>query len=194
VLYDLGACEGRFALYAAKRRIRCFAFEPEAANFQALMENIALNCESVRNYITPVNCAVGSYTGRAKLQVGQPWAGGHHKTVSHEAARADLAFDVVTEQDISIVSLDDCIRDEKLPQPNYLKIDVDGSELAVLDGAAETLSSRKLKKVIFELCTADASYQQVVSRLQCLGFEVGAHYAVPKTTDLFNVSFARRAA
>jgi FkbM family methyltransferase len=194
VLYDLGACEGRFALYAAMRQIRCYAFEPEAANFQAMMENISLNGASVQNFITPVNCAVGSFSGRAKMHVGQPWAGGHHKIVASEAERMDLSFDVVTEQEINIVSLDEYVRSAELPKPNYLKIDVDGSELAVLNGAEDILSTPELKKIIFELCTTDRSYQQVVSRLNRFGFLVGAHHPVPNTSDLFNVVFARRAA
>lgn len=194
ILYDLGACEGRFALYAAMRRIRCYAFEPEAENFQAMMENISLNGASVQNYITPVNCAVGSFSGRAKLHVGQPWAGGHHKTVANEAERSDLSFDVVTEQEINIVSLNEYVRSAKLPKPNYLKIDVDGSELAVLDGAKDILSTPELKEIIFELCTTDRSYQQVVLRLKSVGFLAGAHHPVPNTSDLFNVVFTRRTA
>ena len=194
ILYDLGACEGRFALYAAMWQIHCYAFEPEAANFQAMMENIALNGAAVQNYITPVNCAVGSFSGRAKLHVGQPWAGGHHKTVANEAERSDLSFDAVTEQEISIVALDEYVCSAKLPTPNYLKIDVDGSELAVLDGAEDILSTPELKGIIFELCTTDRSYQQVISRLNSLGFLTGTHHPVPNTSDLFNVVFARRAA
>ena len=194
VLYDLGACEGRFALYAAMRQIRCYAFEPEAANFQAMMENISLNGASVQKYLTPVNSAVGSFSGRATLHVGQPWAGGHHKTVANEAERTDLSFAAVAEQEINIVSLDEYVRSAKLPKPNYLKIDVDGSELAMLDGAKDTLSTPELKGIIFELCTTDRSYYQVVSRLNGAGFSVGAHHPVPNTSDLFNVVFARRAA
>src|SRR5581483_3974241 len=60
VLYDIGACEGRFSLYAASRGIRCIAFEPEELNFKALTENIDLNQAGVGRLITPWQCAVGA--------------------------------------------------------------------------------------------------------------------------------------
>ena len=38
-LFDLGACEGRFSIYAALKGINVIAFEPEKMNFKALSEN-----------------------------------------------------------------------------------------------------------------------------------------------------------
>ena len=58
VLFDLGAAEGRFAIYAALKRVRTWAFEPEEMNFQALLENLELN-PAARPYLTPVQRAVG---------------------------------------------------------------------------------------------------------------------------------------
>jgi FkbM family methyltransferase len=192
VLYDLGACEGRFAVYAAKRRVHCYAFEPEAANFQALLENVALNGNSVGQYIHPMNYAVGSYTGAARMRVGQPWAGGHQKTVVHEAERTDLNFDAVAEQDIQVVALDDYFNSLRIPAPNYLKVDVDGSELALLEGASQMLAEPGLRGIIIELCTADKSYGMVVSKLNDAGFAAGAHCQVPNEPNLFNVVFSKR--
>lgn len=191
VFYDLGACEGRFALYAAKRGLRCFAFEPEAENFRALTENISLNGDDARERITAINCAVGRYTGQATLQVGQPWAGGHHKTVAHQAERADLAFVPVAEQEIRVVALDEYILSANAPRPNFLKIDVDGSELAFVAGAAETLASPNVKGLIFDLCETDKSFQEIVSKLQQLGYRMGPRHGVPNNAGLFNVEFWR---
>src|SRR5947207_15699801 len=57
VLYDLGACAGRFSLYAALRGVRCFAFEREELNFRALMADIELNgSEGARDW-KPYSCA-----------------------------------------------------------------------------------------------------------------------------------------
>jgi FkbM family methyltransferase len=191
ILYDLGACEGRFALYAAKRGVRCYAFEPEAANFQALIQNLAMNPGAVECLI-PINVAVGSHTGSATLNIGQPWAGGHHKTVGKHADREDLRFDTVAVQSINIVSLDEYVQSSNLPWPNYLKVDVDGSEIAMLDGAEQTLNRPELKSVIFELFKPDKSYSESVSRLNAAGFSVGAHYEIPNAPELFNVLFTRR--
>lgn len=191
VLYDLGACEGRFALYAAKRGIECYAFEPEASNFQAMQENVELNGDAARTHLHPVNCAVGDHSGTAVLRIGQPWAGGHHKTVAEAADRVDLQFEAVTEQEIKIVSLDEYIAAAGLPAPDYLKVDVDGSEIPFMKGAARTLTSPSLKAIIFELFQPDDSYAYVTARLKELGFTVGEHYPVPNAPDLFNVLFTK---
>jgi FkbM family methyltransferase len=191
VLYDLGACEGRFALYAAKRKVQCYAFEPEAANFQAMQENLELNGDVAGEYLHPVNCAVGDRSGTAILRIGQPWAGGHHKTVADAADRVDLQFEAATEQEIRIVALDEYIASAGLPAPDYLKVDVDGSEIPFMKGAARTLASPNLKGIIFELYRPDDSYSFVTARLQEAGFTVGEHFPVPNAPDLFNVLFAR---
>ena len=49
---------------------------------------------------------------------------------------------VVSEQ-ITITTLDDDIRENSLPAPGFLKIDVEGGELAVLEGARHTLLTHK---------------------------------------------------
>ena len=36
VFFDLGACEGRFTVYAAAKGLKCYAFEPEIRNYEAM--------------------------------------------------------------------------------------------------------------------------------------------------------------
>ncbi|MGE3317122.1 MAG: hypothetical protein AB7O26_18550, partial [Planctomycetaceae bacterium] len=103
VLYDLGSCEGRFAIYAASRGIRVFAFEPEEQNFSALTENLALNPQA-REFLRPFRCAVGRRTESALLRIGQPWAGGHQRVLAAGSGRFDLAFPEVSTQTVDVVA------------------------------------------------------------------------------------------
>jgi FkbM family methyltransferase len=190
VLYDLGACEGRFAIYAALRGIRTYAFEPEELNFAALEENLRLNGLHTLPLV-PFRCAVGRQTETAKLKIGQPWAGGHQRVLLNGAGRADLRFGEVLTQTVDVVSLDDMIDDENLPIPNFLKVDVDGSELAFLEGARRTLRRPELQGIIFELCRTDAGYLQVLRLLDAAGFvRTDEHEVEP---ELFNIVFRREA-
>jgi predicted RNA methylase len=45
VMYDLGACEGRFTIYALKRGLKVYSFEPDKNNFNILNENLKINKE-----------------------------------------------------------------------------------------------------------------------------------------------------
>lgn len=190
VLYDLGACEGRFALYAALRGVRCYAFEPEARNFHALTENLALNGARAVAHLTPLPYAVGATNHVTALRIAQPWAGGHHRVLAG-AARVDLALEFTSAQEVEVVALDDFITARGIAPPAYLKVDVDGSELPFVRGARATLSRAGLKGVMFELQTADRVYAELLRTMRACGFvEFSRHEIEPQ---LFNVWFKRPA-
>ena len=189
ILYDLGACEGRFAIYAALRGIHCYAFEPEALNFQTLLENMELNGVEVRRLIVPLKYAVGQTSQSGTIRIGQPWAGGHHRVVKGNG-RVDLTFVSALEQEIEIVSLDELIGSGCLPPPDYLKVDVDGSELAFIQGSAATLRRKELKAIIFELSDRDENYRPILGLLNSCDFAVSRRYEIEP--NLFNVWFKRR--
>lgn len=189
ILFDLGACEGRFSLYAALSGVQCYAFEPEQENFQTLMSNIALNEESLNNALIPLQLAVGSHNHESELSIGQPWAGGHHKIVADSSKRIDLNIDVQTSQKIHVISLDEYISANNLPCPNYLKVDVDGSELEFIIGATATLQSNELQKIIFELFENDKNYPEIVTRLKQCGWQEVSRFEVE--ANLYNIVYER---
>jgi FkbM family methyltransferase len=189
VLYDLGACEGRFALYAALRGIRCYAFEPEALNFGALTENVAINAGKVLQLLTPLKYAVGETTRASTIRIAQPWAGGHQRVIA-DASRVDLNLDFTSEQEIDVVSLDTFIAAHGMPHPSHLKVDIDGSELPFIKGATATLQSPNLKAIMFELQSQDESYERVMSFLGSCGFVALRRHEIEP--HLFNVWFVRQ--
>lgn len=190
IFFDLGACEGRFALYAALRDIQCYAFEPEALNFRALVQNVHLNGDIIKRHLTPFKCAVGEKNRKAAIHVGQPWAGGHWKVIADVSGRVDLDFKVEREQEIDVVSLDSFIVTNALPQPNYLKVDIDGSELSFLYGSLSTLAHPELRGIIFELHQDDRNYEEVMSLLISHGFTEDSRHEVE--AGLYNIVFKRK--
>ena len=190
VMYDLGACEGRFSIYASLRGIKVVSFEPEEKNFQVFKQNLELNAITENN-LRAINAGVGEKAGKAILNIGQPWEGGHQKVVDHGEVRNDLNFNFVNKQEIAIVALDTFVEDKKNSFPNYLKIDIDGSELPFLRGAINTLKKKELKGMIFELNELDPNFGSIIELLASCGFKQTEKFNVPNEPDLFNFIFRK---
>lgn len=191
VLYDLGACEGRFSIYAAKKGIRVFSFEPEAKNFKVFSQNIELN-NIGKESLKAFNYGVGQKNGQAIIKIGQPWEGGHQKVVEHGEIRNDLDFNFIENQVINLVSIDSVIADGLCLPPNYLKIDIDGSEMPFLLGAVNTLGSKYLKGIIFELNELDSNFIKIVSILSEYNFIEAKRFKVPNEDSLYNIIFTKK--
>jgi len=191
VLFDLGACEGRFSIYAALKGVRVISFEPEAKNFLVFSQNVSLNKIGVDS-LKAINAGVGASNGKAVINIGQPWEGGHQKVVEHGEIRNDLNFNFIDKQEIQLVSIDSLVRDQEIPVPDYLKIDIDGSEILFLKGAVETLKSKNLKGIIFELNEVDPNFENIISILDTNGFVESERYSVPNEPSLFNIIFKRK--
>ena len=190
--YDLGACEGRFSLYAALKGIPTISFEPEKLNFSAFIENIQINELAENKILKPYHLGVGEKNRKATMKIGQPWAGGHQKVVDYKETRADLSFDFTDEQNIDIISLDAFIEENKLSPPIYMKVDIDGSEMPFLIGAEQTLSRSSLKAILFELSNLDPKYDEIISFLTKCGLIATEHFQVPNEPNLFNILFERK--
>jgi FkbM family methyltransferase len=126
VFYDIGANVGFFSLIAA----RCvgadgavYAFEPLPANADALAHNVAIN--GFEN-VELVRAAVSRGPGRAELAVTA-------SSVQAHLADVDTGVPTVSTTTVDVTSVDAAVRSGLRP-PDVVKIDVEGAELAVLEG------------------------------------------------------------
>jgi len=150
VFMDMGANIGLYSLFAAKLRRDCtvYAFEPESQNFGRLCRNLALN--GATNVI-PCNCALSNREAFDFFYVGELQAGAAlHSLGRPSALRAGTAAPVLRQGTIA-VTLDALVNRYGLPQPNLLKIDVDGGEDDILAGAEMVLKSAGLRTVLVEV-------------------------------------------
>ena len=172
VFWDIGANVGVFSLYAGiRRRASVLSFEPSAANFYALSRNIQLNglCDNITAYcialsdrteLGVLNMASPSM-GAALSQFGQPGDGSRYRD---EGAQ-------VTVHGMVGFSIDDFIARFNPPFPNFLKMDVDGLEVPILEGARATLRDPRIKSLIVELNLNNAAeHERAVSILGDAGF------------------------
>lgn len=169
VLYDIGANVGFFALFGARLaggEGQVYAFEPSPANAAAIQANAALNEFS---NIVVIDRAVGAHGGSARLQLveDQSWSkleeyGAHPETTQ-----------VI---DVELVSIDELLGAGKLRPPTVVKIDVEGAELAVIEGMRATLAEHR-PAVICELHDTQRGF---VAAMDALGYRtINLDGAVP---------------
>jgi FkbM family methyltransferase len=126
---DLGANVGFYTLLAAELvgpSGRVHAFEPVPRNLQYLRQHIALN--GLTN-VSVVEAAVSDAGGRRRFRLHVSAAMGH------------LGDD--GQMEVSTVALDQFVFETAVAAPHSIKIDVEGAEFSVLQGARETLSQHR---------------------------------------------------
>jgi len=134
-IYDIGAFHGMLTLWFARHANQVVSYEPVAQNRARLLENLALN--GISN-VTVRDVALGSGAGAATMRFDPLMPGGSQVVVQESAAQG--AGPELAKGRVRVTTLDQDIEERGLPAPTFLKIDVEGFELDVLRGAAQTLA------------------------------------------------------
>ncbi len=151
--FDIGANIGQYALYPAKKygkNVQVFAFEPQSNNYYALNKNIYLN--NLSGHILSYCVAISGRSEFSKLYIPKFIPGGNRSQFGHEDLE-NMKMSATHIQGMFGVTLNDLCSKWGFPYPNYMKIDVDGIEISILEGASEVLANPLLKSVIIELGT-----------------------------------------
>jgi FkbM family methyltransferase len=130
VALDIGANVGAYAMLLglwAGPAGRVFAFEPAPSSYRGLVEHVRLN--RLGDVVRPLELAIGDSEKHADFVLG-PSAGESRLALPDDPAAERLTVPVVT--------IDGFCRREGI-EPDFIKIDVEGWELAVLRGARETI-------------------------------------------------------
>jgi FkbM family methyltransferase len=152
VFYDIGANIGLYSLYGARLQPGCrvFAFEPESHNFGNLCGNLLLN--RVEN-VTPCFFPLSSQESFAPFYVYDLQPGGALHSLGRPSPLRDGPPLLKTGAVAS--TIDALVSRHGLPPPNLLKLDVDGNEEQILEGAAAVLASGSLRTILVEVTWPD---------------------------------------
>ena len=152
VLYDIGSNIGVYSLVAAKKAgaARVFAFDPSYGNIASLGANVVLN--DVVDRVTPLPVALSDRTGLSIFNLRSMEPGSARHALGDDASEEEGP--TVYRQPVMTFRLDDLIEQVGLPLPNHIKLDVDGGEFAVLEGAARALASPSLRSMLIEISTS----------------------------------------
>jgi len=188
VVYDIGANVGAYALVAAAicgGRTTVYAFEPGSETYASLVRNIDAN--GLAASVTAFPVAIGAKTGVTRFSYSSIEAGAaRHAGIMESGSAGNLANPVLCYQ------LDDFVRSFKLKPPTHMKVDVDGAELEVLTGAAETLESPGLRWVLIEADFGGHATSALRSALETHGFRLEGDHP-HRGSGVHNWLFARMA-
>ena len=138
VILDIGANIGTWSIPLATKNRKIYSFEPLDSSFYALCGNIFIN--SKEKIIHPYHTAlIDDPNKKTKLFLPESINMGGCKLIDSE-------FDCTERYNLRTI---DSFKFEKI---NFIKLDVEGQELNVLKGGAETIS--KHRPVIFFECWA----------------------------------------
>jgi len=140
---DLGANIGYFSILMASivgKNGTVFSFEPNPDVFKLLTDSILIN--GFKDRVKLHNKAVFNKTSKIRFTWAARHGGGHIIPQENEQKKGHVV-------DVEAVMLDSVIPKESLPI-NLMKIDVEGSEPFVIEGARKILNSSPDIKIIME--------------------------------------------
>lgn len=171
VFFDVGANGGLYSVIASKivgEEGRVYAFEPGNFEIGLLTHNIQLNsCEN----ITIVDKAVGNSTGTVDFGISDDGAMNSLRKTEH-------SLQSIREwKPVQMIRLDDFFEQLAVKRVNFVKIDVEGAENLVFEGATKILSSGKPVTILFEGSDTTSSVfgysvRDMITRIKALGFSV----------------------
>lgn len=166
VIFDIGANIGTTALYFASMnpKANIFAFEPHPDTFKRIEENIKLNPFS---NVSLNNLGLGESKQTLKLYEVNENNAGMNRILSEEK---ELPY-----KEIKINSLDDFCEEKAVTNIDFVKIDVEGYEYAVLEGGASMFKKSKPILVIelddLNLRENNKSAKQLIDLLFSFGYK-----------------------
>ena len=144
IFIDIGANAGSYTILGgAVIGATGYSFEPAPAIYKRLVENIQIN--RIAEKVESINKAVGDHEGEITFTSGLA-------TTNHVALEND---NVKNTTKVQMTTLDHEMEDIS---PTLLKIDVEGYETPVLEGAQETLKKESLQAIIVEINGNDDRY------------------------------------
>jgi FkbM family methyltransferase len=157
---DIGANVGSYTMLACGvRGARGYCFEPVPSTYRRLLDNLSINNLPPR--VVAMNIGLSNTDGSLSFT-------NNEKTENHVVSKSEAGTQSVR---VPVQRLDTVLAGEP---PSMMKIDVEGFETAILDGAEKTLSNPSLHSVLIELNESGRRYgfdeNDILSKLKSFGF------------------------
>ena len=163
-VFDVGGFVGLMTIFFASRAARVVTYEPLPVSRSKILDNVKLNRFDNVNLR---DVAVGAEPGELKIVYDDLMSGG---ASGDPEIGAELTGSAATPKSCVVpVTTIDLEIEAGQPVPDLVKIDVEGMEIAVLDGASDILTRFRPYLLIEHIKT---DRKALATRLEALGYRV----------------------
>ena len=154
VILDVGANIGDDTVYYGKELIgvkKIYAFEPIIRTYEILETNVRIN--QLTQIVETINCACGKQEGSARIEnVPKNNIGG--TSIKSE-----------DDGDLKVITIDGL----NIENVAYIKIDVEGFELDVIEGAIETI--KRCRPYLYIEIPTKKNFAKINKMLKAIGYK-----------------------
>ncbi|QKQ75876.1 FkbM family methyltransferase [Nostoc sp. TCL240-02] len=191
IIFDCGAHRGETAIDFRKKfpSAQIYSFEPVKNNFEHLKKNVEKYPE-----IYCYNFALGDKEETVDIRL-------QSDSQTHSLNNRLLVKEEKNSEVIKVVTIDDFLSSSNILSIDLLKIDTEGYEVKVLQGAKQSLASNKInfilaESTILENDNCHTNLALINDYLKVYGYQITAIYDQviwknPSRLSYFNVLFSR---
>ena len=199
ILWDIGANIGLYSIYAALKHSNCeiVSFEPSTSNLRTLSRNISINNleDRIKIFTNPLSNKTDRFL---KMKEGQFVEGGALNSFGEDYNFEGKKFDSSMNYQLIGKSINSILENKILDVPNYIKIDVDGIEHLILEGAGMYLDDDNLLSLSIEINENFAEqHEKALKIMKEYNFKIlhkkhnQERYKSNKHSNTFNYIFVR---
>lgn len=164
VFWDIGANIGIYSIYAALKHLNLevVSFEPSTSNLRILSRNISINNLDERIIINqfPLSNVENKYMTFREEKFMEGVAS---HTWGENFNFEGKSFNSNNNYKIYGTSINYLLENKILQIPDYIKLDVDGIEHLILEGASKFLSNPKIKSLSIEI---NENFEEQLNKVQ----------------------------
>ncbi|MEO6289235.1 MAG: FkbM family methyltransferase [Ginsengibacter sp.] len=175
-IFDIGAHTGETSLVYNKifKTPSIFAFEPFLPSFEILKDSVR-----TFNNIQVFNTAVSDISGQVDFHVNKSSATNSMLASSEDSKKnwGENLLDTIESIKIDSVTIDDLLERLNIETIDILKIDTQGTEYEIIQGAGKSIDQNKIKLIYLEIIlvstyTKQKYFDETLLLLRNKGFEL----------------------
>ena len=172
IVFDIGANVGDYTKYILKinPNVKVFCFEPVLKTYNTLIKN--LSSEIKDSKVVCNNLALSNEIGEAEMYIYDDFDG---RNSLHFNPVHSYDPKILHKEKANLTTLDDYVIKNGIDRIDLLKIDVEGHETRVIEGAANLIKKKMIKCIQFEYnnnwASAEFTLQNIYNLLSEFGYK-----------------------